>query len=99
MNPQARFSEKREINNHIFRLDEGHFILDTVHNRNLLLNTTSPRYYAGADAYGNMWYSRTGLLGSQLWVRTRNGIITDGGFNFVERAWDPISGFCNRPRK
>ena len=65
----------------------------------MIANGVRHEYYAGTDVRGNVWYSRTGLLGGQIWVRTRNGIITDGGFNIVERPWDPVSGFCNRPRK
>jgi len=66
---------------HIFRNRPGH-IADTPANRQLLQDVASnPANRVGTDMYGTTWWSRNRSDGSQVWVRTRGGVIQNGGVN------------------
>jgi hypothetical protein len=72
--------------NHIFRNAVGH-IPDTPANRRLLSQVASnPANRVGVDQWGNVWYAKIQPDGSQVWVRTTNGVITDGGLNQTARS-------------
>ena len=71
----------------------GHLAEDTPENRALLTETANdPANLLGQDQYGNDWYARTRTNGSQVWVRVRNGQITNGGVNSTPRTWDQQRG-------
>lgn len=70
---------------HIFRDAPGHFIEDTIVNRNLLLKTISPDNFKFVDKFGKQWFYETIKNGIEIWVTTLNGIIRDGGFNNTPR--------------
>ena len=81
--------------NHIFRKKEGH-LEDTPENRKLLEDLANDESkYLGIDKWGNSWNAVTLPDGSQLWVRYRNGVITDGGKNKTPIPWNPETGLCN----
>jgi hypothetical protein len=82
---------------HIFRDDVGH-IADTPANRNLLEGVAqSSQNYLGTDMYGLDWYGKIQHDGSQVWVRSYNGTIRDGGINNAPRQFDPKTGLNNNP--
>ena len=71
---------------------DGHLPNTTV-NRNLLESVAnSQENYIGVDKYGSSWYAQTRSDGSQVWVQSRNGVITNGGVNSVPKIWDNETG-------
>lgn len=77
---------------HIFRDAEGH-LPDTPANRQLLTDVgNDPAATLGTDSFGNTWSARTLSDGTQVWVRTRNGEIINGGLNQTPRAFNPQTG-------
>lgn len=67
---------------HIFRDAAGHLPEDTAANRSLLLKVANnSANKVGTDQWGNDWYAQTQSDGSQVWVRVRNGQVTNGGVN------------------
>jgi hypothetical protein len=88
---------------HIFRDSEGHFPIDTLENRRLLLETAiNPNNYLGADVHGNHWFAQVMENGIQIWVQVRNSKICYGGFNNPPKInFDKLTGLCNpiRPGK
>ena len=84
---------------HIFREADGH-LLDTPANRSLLENTANnTQNFIGSDIHGTKWYAQIQPDGSQVWVRTYNGIITNAGINTMPRTFDPQTGFNDNPLK
>ena len=84
--------------NHIFRKSPGHLPVDTPANRQLLTNTASnPKNSLGSDKFGNQWYAEVRPDGTQVWVRVRNGQITNGGVNQTPKTYDPQTGL-NKPK-
>jgi hypothetical protein len=82
---------------HIFRNDVGH-IPDTLENRQLLERVTNiQKNYLGTDKYGVDWYGQIQPDGSQIWVRSYKGTISDGGVNSIPRSFDPQTGLNNNP--
>ncbi|MVB10497.1 hypothetical protein CAFE_11870 [Caprobacter fermentans] len=83
---------------HVFRNKKGH-LSDTEANRALLTSVANDKgNYKGTDQNGCRWYSQLQSDGSQVWVRTRNGIIINGGVNRPPKTWDPNIGY-NSPVK
>ena len=83
---------------HIFRNKKGH-LPDTEANQALLTSVANDKgNYKGTDQNGCRWYSRLQNDGSQVWVRTRSGIIINGGVNRPPKTWDPNTGY-NSPVK
>ena len=84
---------------HIFRDAEGH-LPDTPANRNLIESVgNNSKNYIGTDAHGTNWYAQIQPDGSQVWVRTYNGTITNAGVNATPRTFDPQTGLNNNPLK
>ena len=84
---------------HIFGNRPGH-LPDTPKNRKLLTDTANtPKYYRGTDKYGNRWYIQTDDKGRQIWTRSQNGKINEGGRNDIPRPWDKDTGLYNNPFK
>ena len=84
---------------HIFRNAKGH-LPDTPTNRMLIENTANnPKNYLGIDSKGTSWYAQMQADGSQIWVQTYNGIITNAGLNEIPRIFNPQSGLNNNPLK
>ena len=84
---------------HIFRDANGHMI-DTPTNRKLLENASrNKKNFLGTDKYGNSWYSEIQQDGTQVWVRTRNGVIIGGGINNTPLNFDPDTGLNFNPFK
>ena len=82
---------------HIFGNRTGH-LPDTPSNRKLLTETANtPKYYQGTDKYGNDWHAKIDNKGRQVWVRSRNGKINEGGRNNTPRLWDKETGLNNNP--
>ena len=80
---------------HIFGNRAGH-LPDTPANRALLKQVADdPSTTLGLDQYGNTWSAAIQPNGSQIWVRTRNGIISNGGVNDVPRGYNPDTGLNN----
>lgn len=84
---------------HIFGNRPGH-LPDTPANRKLLTDTANtPKYYKGTDKYGNRWHIQTDDKGRQVWTRSQNGKINEGGRNNIPRTWDKETGLYNNPLK
>ncbi len=82
---------------HIFRNAEGH-LPDTFDNRYLLESIANTQtYYLGTDKYGTQWYSWTRNNGTQVWVRSRQGTIINGGINNNPLTFDPDTGLNANP--
>ncbi len=91
-----RFPTNPAQTKHIFRDASGH-LADTLANRQLLQDTANnPDNILGTDRFGNTWASQTLPDGSQVWVRSRNGIINNGGVNATPKTFNPNTGL-NRP--
>ena len=84
---------------HIFGDRPGH-LPDTPANRKLLTDIANmPKYYKGTDKYGNRWHIQTDDKGRQVWKRSQNGKINEGGRNNTPRPWDNETGLYNNPLK
>ena len=82
---------------HIFEDREGH-IPRTSENMKLLVGlANSWENYRGTDAFGNAWHIKSRDDNSQVWVRSRNGVINEGGINKKPRTWDKDSGLNDNP--
>ena len=82
---------------HIFADRKGH-LPDTKENRNLLIRTANDQSaYKGIDKYGNVWHVKLDSNGRQLWTRSRNGIINEGGRNEIPLKWDSETGLNHNP--
>ena len=79
----VRFHEDPGQLDHIFRNDSGHFLEDTLENRNVLLDTASRNNFIKTDEFGNNWFAKLLDDGTEVWVSVRNGIIQNGGVNQV----------------
>lgn len=87
--------------NHIFDNRPGHLI-DTPSNRVLLRDVANDSATTlGTDRFGNTWSARNLPDGRQVWVRTRNGVITNGGVNTTPRSFNPQTGLnqSTRPQR
>ena len=73
---------------------EGHFEKDPSEARQEIDKTFKEKYFDKIDKYGNKWYSRINEKNEQIWVRVRDGKITDAGVNKEPRLVDPDSGLC-----
>ena len=84
---------------HIFGEREGH-LTDTPQHRKLLTDTASnDKNYKGTDKYGNRWHIKIDSKGRQIWVRSRNGIINEGGRNNMPIKWNKETGLYKNPIK
>jgi hypothetical protein len=84
---------------HIFRNAEGH-LPDTLDNRSLIESVgNNPKNFIGTDARGTNWYAQIQSDGSQIWVRTYNGTVTNAGVNTTPRTFDPQTGLNFNPFK
>ena len=82
---------------HIFREAEGH-LPDTPVNRALIENTANnPLNFLGKDKHGVCWYAQIKPDGSQIWVKTYDGIISNGGVNKTPILFDPETGLNKNP--
>jgi hypothetical protein len=84
---------------HIFGNRKGH-LLDTKANRQLLYDTANDKTaYKGTDKYGNEWHIKIDSKGRQIWTRSQNGIINEGGRNEIPLKWDSETGLNRNPFK
>ena len=84
---------------HIFGNRKGH-LPDTPENRELIRNVANRRSnYRGQDKYHNHWYAKTMPDGSQIWVETHAGKISNAGRNATPRRWDSETGYVQNPKK
>ena len=84
---------------HIFGNRPGH-LPDTPANRKLLTDTANTsKYYRGTDKYGNRWHIKTDDKGRQIWTRSQNGKINEGGRNDIPHNWDKETGLYKNPLK
>ena len=84
---------------HIFGNRPGH-LPDTPSNRKLLTDTANtPKYYRGTDRFGNQWHVQMDEKGRQVWTRSQNGKINEGGRNNTPRSWDKDTGLYKNPIK
>ncbi len=82
---------------HIFGNRPGH-LPDTPSNRKLLTDTANtPKYYRGTDRFGNQWHVQMDEKGRQVWTRSQNGKINEGGRNNTPRSWDEDTGLNRNP--
>ena len=82
---------------HIFGTRTGH-IPRTPENMKLLADTANgAKNYRGTDGHGNIWHVKLGDDNSQVWVRSRDGIINEGGINAAPRPWDKETGLNDNP--
>ncbi len=89
------FPNDRSTLKHIFRDSPGH-LSDTQNNRKMIeAVANNPHNKMGTDKYGNTWYAKTNTNGTQTWVRTRNGVITNAGLNPTPRPYDMRTGLNN----
>ena len=83
---------------HIFRNKIGH-LSDSIENRDMILNVANDKgNFLGKDSYGNSWYAQIQDNGSQIWVRTRNGVINNAGVNDMPREWNSKTGLNNNSK-
>lgn len=84
---------------HIFGNRKGH-LPDTISNRNLLTQTANDKLaFKGIDKYGNSWHIKLDSEGRQIWTRSQNGIINEGGRNDIPLKWDSETGLNRNPFK
>ncbi len=77
---------------HIFRDAPGH-IQDTTENRDLLVSVAkNPENTLGTDKFGNVWSAKLKPDGTQVWVQSRNGSITNGGINLTPKEFNDEMG-------
>lgn len=99
--PKYKYSIPRDKSkrSHIFNNREGH-LSDTKENHKLVRDVSNDRAnYKGKDSYGNHWYSKIQSDGSQVWVVTHGGKISNAGKNNKPRRWDSETGYNNNPKK
>jgi hypothetical protein len=78
---------------HIFRVADGHFPIDTIVNRRVLLRVAGDQANRlGADRFGVVWAARTMPDGSQVWVQIWDGRIVNGGVNSTPRTFNLMTG-------
>ena len=84
---------------HIFGARKGH-LTDTPAHRKLLIDTANnDKYYRGTDKYGNQWHTFIDSKGRQVWTRSQNGVINEGGRNNMPLKWDNETGLNKNPIK
>ena len=82
---------------HIFGNRPGH-LPDTPANRKILTDTANKeKYYRGTDKFGNRWHIKTDNKGRQIWTRSQNGKINEGGRNDIPLKWDKETGLYKNP--
>lgn len=82
---------------HIFNNRTGH-IPNTPENLQLLVDTANDwKNYQGTDEHGNAWHIVLQEDKSQVWARSQNGIINEGGVNIKPRPWDKDTGLNENP--
>lgn len=54
-------------------------------------------YYKETDKYGNQWHIKMDSNGRQVWVRSQNGVINEGGRNDTPKQWDTETGLNKNP--
>lgn len=82
---------------HIFGERTGH-IPFTPENVKLLEDTANNwENYRGKDGRGNLWHVKIQNDGSQIWVRSQNGVINEGGVNTTPRPWFKETGLDDNP--
>ena len=84
----------KDAKRHVFRKEENHFEKETPENTKKLFDTVKKEHYEGQDKFKNDWFARTLEDGKQVWVRTRNGKITNGGINNEPKTFDSVMGLC-----
>jgi len=78
--------ENASILGHIFREDTGHYAVDTLENREALLETANNgNNYVKTDIWGKSIYARINPDGKENWVYVRNNEIVNGGLNVTPR--------------
>ena len=99
VNGKANFPTNESQLKHIFRDADGH-LPDTLTNRNLIEGVANnPKNYIGTDTNGTKWFAQIQPDGSQVWVRTYNGSITNAGLNTTPKDFDPQTGLNYNPFK
>ena len=99
--PSYKYSIPRDKSKqaHIFSDREGH-LNNTPENHKLVRDVANDKSnYKGKDSYGNHWYSKIQSDGSQVWVSTHAGKISNAGKNKKPRIWDDETGYNNNPKK
>jgi RHS repeat-associated protein len=77
---------------HIFRDAPGH-VQDAPANRELITNTANDSTnFLGTDSRGNDWHAAVQSNGSQVWVQSRNGTITNAGVNETPKTFNSQTG-------
>ncbi|WFC04298.1 pre-toxin TG domain-containing protein [Lactiplantibacillus pentosus] len=75
-------NQRGNIRNHIYKNTEGHFpTWSQEHDDTLLRVARRKANFKRMDIFGNDWYAETTKDHKQIWVRVRDGRITDGGIN------------------
>lgn len=87
----AKMPKGRAQLKHIMADRKGH-IKDTPKNREKLEKITKDsKNYVGKDKYGNKVYAKI-IRGEEYWVKTRNGVIQNGGSNGRDYKYRKIGG-------
>jgi hypothetical protein len=95
-----RFPKNPDQAKHIFRNAKGHLENDTFENRKMFLDVTNDsQNFMGKDGNGVEWYNKINEDNSQIWVKVKNGSISDAGVNTVPRVWDSTTGYSKNPSK
>ncbi|MGN9163740.1 hypothetical protein ACTNDY_00445 [Tissierellaceae bacterium HCP3S3_D8] len=91
---KIRINEKQK--DHIFRDADGHFAEDNLSNRQKLEDVVNNgENYLGKYRFGNDWYTKTSVDGTQTWGKVRNGSIENGGINKIPRSYNSQTGLSN----
>ncbi|MBS0521277.1 MAG: hypothetical protein JSR90_21445, partial [Proteobacteria bacterium] len=99
--PHNRLPTDRSQLMHVLRDEEGH-LPDTPANKQLLEDVANdPANVMGPDEFGNVWSARILSDGRQVWTRTRNETIINGGINRTPKPYNSKTGLSasSKPRK
>lgn len=89
------FPDNPSVAGHIFRSEKGHYAVDNQEARNEILSVANDKAnYLGSDKYGTNWYGKSFQDGTQIWVKVREGKITDAGKNLKAKEFNPETGMC-----
>lgn len=84
---------------HIFGKRKGH-LEDSPENQKLVRDVANDRNnYKGKDSHGNHWYAKVQSDGSQVWVKTHGGKVSNAGKNDKPRRWNSETEYDNNPKE
>lgn len=67
--------------------DRAGHVVDTIANRQMMLETLNPDYFVNIDEFNTITFARLLADGTEMWIETQIGeaLIRDRGINLVPR--------------